>query len=288
MDEQTLAARERVLGPDHPDTLTSRYNLATGYRAAGRTEEAITLHEQTLAARERILGPDHPDTLNSRNTLAIAYRAAGRIEEAISLDEQTLAACERVLGPDHPDTLSSRNNLANGYRAAGRIEEAITLDEQTLAACERILGPDHPDTLTSRNNLAIGYRAAGRTERRSACTSRPWPPANASWARTTPTPCPRATTSPSPTRPRAVPRRPEMMIPDLLIRRNGRIVQDRPLRSLRWADIPQLSAWDAPCPAAWQQCWQQSRRPGADPDRLLSGRTYAQLPWIVGSVVRCR
>jgi hypothetical protein len=38
--EQTLADRERVLGPDHPDTLNSRDNLATAYQAAGRTEEA--------------------------------------------------------------------------------------------------------------------------------------------------------------------------------------------------------------------------------------------------------
>jgi hypothetical protein len=59
-----LAARERLLGPDHPDTLTSRNNLATAYRAAGRTGEAITLHEQTLAAIECILGPrpsQHPE-----------------------------------------------------------------------------------------------------------------------------------------------------------------------------------------------------------------------------------
>src|SRR5207248_10632122 len=35
--------------------------------------------------------------------------------------------------------------------------------------------------------------------------------------------------------------------------------------SVYWADIPRLSAWDAPCPAAWLQCWLQSRRPGADP-----------------------
>ena len=78
MHEQALAARERVLGPDHPDTLQSRNNLATAYRAAGRLDEAISLHEQTLAARERVLGPDHPDTLASRNNLAIAYQAAGR------------------------------------------------------------------------------------------------------------------------------------------------------------------------------------------------------------------
>jgi hypothetical protein len=50
----------------------------------------------------------------------------------------------------------------------------------------------------------------------------------------------------------------------LLIRRSGHIVRDRQLWSLRWADIPQLPVWDAPCPAAWQRCWLQSRRPGAD------------------------
>ena len=57
--EQLAAVCERGLGPDHPDTLTSRNNLAIAYRAAGRPGEAVTLHEQTLAARERVLGPDH-------------------------------------------------------------------------------------------------------------------------------------------------------------------------------------------------------------------------------------
>ena len=38
-----------MLGPDHPDTLASRSNLATPTRA-GRAAEAIALHEQTLAA----------------------------------------------------------------------------------------------------------------------------------------------------------------------------------------------------------------------------------------------
>ena len=78
MYEQNLAARERVLGADHPDTLATRDNLATAYRAAGRTAEAITTYEQNLAARERVLGADHPDTLATRDNLATVYRAAGR------------------------------------------------------------------------------------------------------------------------------------------------------------------------------------------------------------------
>ena len=161
--EQLVADQERVLGPDHPDTLTSRNDLAIAYWDVGRTDEAITLHEQTLTDQEQTLGPDHPETLRSRNNLAYYYYAADRTGEAIALHEQTLADCERILGPGHLETLRSRNNLALDYQDAGRTGEAITLHEQTLTDQEQTLGPDHPDTLTSRYNLAIAYWAAGRT-----------------------------------------------------------------------------------------------------------------------------
>jgi hypothetical protein len=38
LHKQTVAARERVLGPDHPDMLQSRNNLAAAYRAAGQAD----------------------------------------------------------------------------------------------------------------------------------------------------------------------------------------------------------------------------------------------------------
>ena len=66
-----------MLGADHPDTLTSRNNLAGAYQSAGDLDRAIPLYEQTLADRQRVLGADHPDTLTSRNNLAYAYQAAG-------------------------------------------------------------------------------------------------------------------------------------------------------------------------------------------------------------------
>ena len=55
-----MADLERLLGADHPTTLTSRSNLAAAYGRADRLPEAIALHEQTLGDRERLLGPDHP------------------------------------------------------------------------------------------------------------------------------------------------------------------------------------------------------------------------------------
>ena len=74
-----------VLGPDHPDTLTSRNNLAYAHESAGRLDQAIALYEQTLTDSERVLGPDHPSTLTSRNNLAYAHQAAGRSEDATAL-----------------------------------------------------------------------------------------------------------------------------------------------------------------------------------------------------------
>ena len=160
--EQVLAERERVLGADHPDTLTVRNNLAGAYKSAGRLAEAVELFERVLADRVRVLGPDHPDTLAARNNLAGAYYSVGRFGEAIELLGRVLAERERVLGPDHPDTLTTRNNLAFAYHSAGRFDEAIELYERVLADQERVLGPDHPDTLTVRNNLAFAYHSAGR------------------------------------------------------------------------------------------------------------------------------
>ena len=153
---------EDVLGPDHPDTLSVRNNLAVAYDSVGRFGEAIELFEQVLAEQERVLGPDHPDTLSVRNNLAVAYDSVGRFGEAIELFEQVLDERERLLGADHPDTLNTRSNLASVYDSVGRFGEAIELFEQVLDDQERVLGPDHPNTLTVRNNLALAYKSVGR------------------------------------------------------------------------------------------------------------------------------
>ena len=160
--EPLTADLERLLGPDHPDTLNARNSLAAAYQAAGLVAEAITLFEQTLVSRERLLGPDHRDTITSQTNLAAAYADAGRFAEAILLHRMILAGRERLLGPDHQDIIRSRSNLAAALREAGRVADAVPLVEQILAARERVSGADHPTTLASRNNLAAAYLAAGR------------------------------------------------------------------------------------------------------------------------------
>ena len=157
-----VAVVEDVLGPDHPDMLTVRNNLAVAYRSVGRFGEAIELFEQVLDERERVWGADHPDMLTVRNNLAGAYKSVGRFGEAIDAWEELLLDCQRVLGADHPYTLTVRNNLAGAYKSVGRFGEAIDAWEELLLDCQRVLGADHPYTLTVRNNLAGAYKSVGR------------------------------------------------------------------------------------------------------------------------------
>jgi hypothetical protein len=58
-----------VLGPDHPDALATRSNLASWLGEAGQVQEAIGQFGRLLEDRTRVLGPDHPDTLATRNDL---------------------------------------------------------------------------------------------------------------------------------------------------------------------------------------------------------------------------
>jgi hypothetical protein len=58
-----LAARVRVLGPGHPDTLTTRHQIAVEMAARGDHAAAEAEFTDLLAAKLRVLGPDHPSTL---------------------------------------------------------------------------------------------------------------------------------------------------------------------------------------------------------------------------------
>ncbi|WP_307818335.1 tetratricopeptide repeat protein, partial [Streptomyces sp. MBT60] len=150
-----------VLGLDHPDTLSSRNNLASTLNSLGEHREAADLHQQVLTDRQRILGPDHPHTLTSRNNLATALNSLGEHQQAADLHQQVLTDRQRILGPDHPHTLSSRNNLAGTLSDLGEHQQAADLHRQILTDRERVLGPDHPDTLTSRNNHALALSDLG-------------------------------------------------------------------------------------------------------------------------------
>ncbi|GAA0974168.1 hypothetical protein GCM10009555_029990 [Acrocarpospora macrocephala] len=149
-------------GPEHPDTLTSRSDLALVLWALGRPAEAEAENRAVLKVRSQLLGADHPDTLTSRSNLALVLWEVGRLAEAETENRTVLEVQKRLFGPDHPDTLTSRHNLANVLRDLGQWIEAETENRVVFEARTRLFGPDHPDTLTSRDNLAYVLRDLGQ------------------------------------------------------------------------------------------------------------------------------
>ena len=76
----------RVLGLEHPDTLTSMANLASTFSNQSRWKEAEELFVQVMETSSRVLGLEHPSTLTSMANLASAYRNQGWWKEAEELN----------------------------------------------------------------------------------------------------------------------------------------------------------------------------------------------------------
>ena len=147
-------------GPDHPDTLVTRGNLAGWTGEAGDAAGARDLFAALLPDLVRVLGPDHRGTLATRNNLAMWTGQAGGAAGARGLFAALLPDQIRVLGPDHPNTLATRGNLAGWTGEAGDAAGARDLFAALLPDLVRVLGPDHPNTLATRNNLAGRTRQA--------------------------------------------------------------------------------------------------------------------------------
>jgi Tetratricopeptide repeat len=62
MNRQTLAQREKVLGPEHPDTLGSVYCLAHLLASRQRYDDSATLYKRACAGYSTVLRKDHPTT----------------------------------------------------------------------------------------------------------------------------------------------------------------------------------------------------------------------------------
>jgi tetratricopeptide (TPR) repeat protein len=163
--EDCLAKRKRILGEDHPDTLTSLNHLASLLECIGEYDRALPIFEDCLAKRRLILGEDHPDTLTSLNDLASLLESMEEYDRALPIFEDCLAKRRLILGEDHPDTLTSLNHLASLLESMEVYYRALPIFEDCLAKRRLILGEDHPDTLTSLHNVALILKSLGEYDR---------------------------------------------------------------------------------------------------------------------------
>jgi hypothetical protein len=151
-------------GPDHPDTLTSRVNLAFWTGAAGDAAGARDAFAALLPVRERVEGPEHEEALTTRHSLAYYIGEAGDAAGARDAFAALLPTIERVQGREHLDTLSARHELAYWTGEAGDAAEARNAFAALLPIIERVQGPEHPAALRARQQLARWTALTGNVD----------------------------------------------------------------------------------------------------------------------------
>ncbi|MFI5876394.1 FxSxx-COOH system tetratricopeptide repeat protein [Streptomyces sp. NPDC051445] len=153
------------LGPDHPDTLHTGYNLASNLFELGEYAQAREVDQDVWDRRCRVLGMDHQDTIRSAHQLAADLCDLGDFAGARALDEEGWRHRRRLLGENHPDTLQSAHYLGSDLYELGERERARDINEDVWKRRRRVLGEDHPDTLHSAHHLASDLCDLGEVER---------------------------------------------------------------------------------------------------------------------------
>ena len=79
---EVLSMQSRILGPDHPETLSTKANLAATMSRQGNYEEAKRLEIEVLRTMQRVLGPTHPHTTFAKENLEYTLRCAQALQAA--------------------------------------------------------------------------------------------------------------------------------------------------------------------------------------------------------------
>ncbi|MCD0448081.1 serine/threonine-protein kinase [Actinocorallia sp. API 0066] len=166
--EQASNGRARLLGPEHPDTLSSRNILASALYLAGRGMEAEAVARTVAQSRARIFGGEHPRTLRSWLLVAKILYTVGRSAEALPIAQGVARDRSRTFGPENAETQEARNTEGWALHALGRHPEALGVAFDTATARGRLLGNEHPDTLETRLLLGLANQAVGQFPRAHA------------------------------------------------------------------------------------------------------------------------
>jgi len=97
-----LPIQERILGPDHPNTLTTRGNIATWTGGRGTLQAPATSSPPYCPSAHAFSARNIPSTLLTRGNLAFWTSQTGDAAAARDQYAALLPIEERILGPEHP------------------------------------------------------------------------------------------------------------------------------------------------------------------------------------------
>ena len=139
---QSVALRERDLGPDDPDVATCLNNLALVYTDRFDFLSAEPLLRKSLEIMQRAVGRDDEDLSLALNNLGFTYVRSGKFSEAQPLLEQALAAEQRSSNCQDFFYATILNNMAELWLGLSNLDDAFRLCDEGLRLREEIGNPE--------------------------------------------------------------------------------------------------------------------------------------------------
>ncbi|MEO8150649.1 MAG: CHAT domain-containing tetratricopeptide repeat protein [Bacteroidia bacterium] len=157
--------KEKVIGREHPEYISSCDFLAALYKNMEQFEKAEPLYIEAKKIREKVYGNEHSDYARSCLNLANFYRATVKYDKAEPLYLEAKQILEKVFGKEHPEYAGSCDNLASLYWYMGQYDRAEKLYLEAKQIREKFYGKEHLDYAKSCNNLALVYMELGQYEK---------------------------------------------------------------------------------------------------------------------------
>jgi hypothetical protein len=173
--ETSLAAREKVLKADDPETLQVRLRVAQALLATGDYGAAIAWFGLITPQLVRVFGAGHDLTRIAIEGITGAQSIIGGPRDEAKLLTARLAKLEPSLGRTNPSVLRTRGALGRATMFAGQLAPSIQILETTLADSIDAFGADHPDTNVARGALKEACELAdsrSRKDREAAAGAR--------------------------------------------------------------------------------------------------------------------
>ena len=159
--QRIAETRKRVLGPNHPHSLSALSSVGSTLAIVGRAQDGLEPARQAYEGILHQLGEDAELTRAVASLYAYVAATAGERETSAQINRMLIAQAERK--PDGPavNDLIEYNNLGNDYRVLERMDEAVATYARLIALAEGILEPEHLHLALYRGNYAEVLRRRG-------------------------------------------------------------------------------------------------------------------------------
>ncbi|XP_065658463.1 uncharacterized protein LOC136082976 [Hydra vulgaris] len=151
---QSFNTETYVLGINHPDSMTTKHNIAICLMKMGKYNEALEIYYSVEKIQTEVLGINHPDTIRTKHNIASCLCDMEKYNGALEIYYSVEKIRTEILGINHPDTMTTKHNIAICLMKMGKYNEALEIYYSVEKIQTEVLGINHPDTMITKHNIA--------------------------------------------------------------------------------------------------------------------------------------